>query len=29
MRYTELREKEVVSVCDGRFLGYISDLEIE
>lgn len=29
MRYSDLRHKEVVSMCDGRFLGYISDLGLE
>lgn len=25
----ELRDKEVINICDGRRLGYISDFEIE
>jgi YlmC/YmxH family sporulation protein len=29
MRFCELREKDVVNVCDGRILGCIEDLEID
>lgn len=25
----ELREKEVINICDGKRLGYISDIEID
>lgn len=28
MRATELYSKEVICICDGRRLGYVSDLEI-
>ena len=28
-RYSEFRMKEVVNVCDGCRLGYVSDLELE
>lgn len=29
MRYCDLRDKEVINICDGRSLGYINDLEID
>lgn len=29
MRYTDLRQKEVINICDGRKLGNVVDLEIE
>ena len=28
-RFDELRQKEVISICDGSCLGYISDLEVD
>ena len=28
-KYSELRCKEVINVCDGNRLGYVSDLELE
>ena len=29
MRFCELREKEVVNICDGRILGCVDDLEMD
>jgi YlmC/YmxH family sporulation protein len=29
MRYSELKQKEVINICDGKRLGGIVDLEIE
>lgn len=29
MRFSELKQKEVINVCDGRRLGCIVDLEID
>ncbi|MEY8516203.1 YlmC/YmxH family sporulation protein [Lachnospiraceae bacterium 29-84] len=29
MRFCELREKEVVNVCNGQCLGFVVDLEID
>ena len=29
MRYSELKQKEVINICDGRKLGCVVDLEIE
>ncbi len=29
IKFTDLRCKEVICVCDGRRLGYVSDLRIE
>lgn len=29
MRYSELKQKEVINICDGRKLGCIVDLEID
>ena len=27
--FSELREKEVINICDGRRLGFVCDVEIE
>jgi YlmC/YmxH family sporulation protein len=29
MRFCELRDKEVINVCDGKLLGFIEDLDID
>lgn len=29
MRFSELRCKEIINICDGRRLGYVCDAEIE
>jgi len=29
MRFCELREKEVINICDGKCLGFIDDLDID
>lgn len=28
-RFSDLRDKEVVNICDGKMLGYVCDLEID
>ena len=29
MRFSELRYKEIINICDGRRLGYVCDAEVE
>lgn len=29
MRICELRQKEVINICDGRRLGYITDVDLD
>ena len=29
MRFSELRDKEIINICDGRRLGYVCDAELK